>query len=118
MSFAQKRILIIVISCLLVAGIVFGCYRIEQHRSAENDRQSASLTQKIQPLANQKNALQAAGRFTCCQNRPILSLRGPERAVAISQNCFNFPTDSGEFGTAYTRLPRRFAPRNDMQGGF
>lgn len=59
MSFAQKRILIIVISCLLVAGIVFGCYRIEQHKSAENDRQSASLTQKIQPLANQKNALQA-----------------------------------------------------------
>ena len=59
MSFAQKRILIIVISCLLVAGIVFGCYRIEQHKSAENDRQSASLTQKIQPLVDQKNALQA-----------------------------------------------------------
>lgn len=59
MSFAQKRILIIAASCLLVAGIIFGCYRIEQHKSAENDRQSASLTQKIQPLADQKNALQA-----------------------------------------------------------
>ena len=49
---------------------------------------------------------------------PSLSLRDPERVVAISQNCFEILTNFGKFETACTRLPRRFAPRNDTGEAF
>ena len=39
-----------------------------------------------------------------------LSLRDPERVVAISQNCFGILINFGEFETFHTRFPRRFAP--------
>ena len=43
---------------------------------------------------------------------PDLSLRGPEGAVAISQNPVESWESSGEIVTAFPRLPRRCAPRN------
>ena len=46
-------------------------------------------------------------------NVPVLSLRGPAGAVAISQDCSEFQENLGEFETFYRRFPRRFAPRND-----
>ena len=46
-------------------------------------------------------------------NVPVLSLRGPAGAVAISQDCSEFQENLGEFETFYQRFPRRFAPRND-----
>ena len=45
-----------------------------------------------------------------------LSLRGPKGAVAISQYTAESQAGSGENVTACTRLPRRFAPRNDTSG--
>ena len=47
---------------------------------------------------------------------PDLSLRGPEGAVAISQNPVESWESSGEIVTAFPRLPRRCAPRNDTSG--
>ena len=44
---------------------------------------------------------------------PELSLRGPKGAVAISQYTAESQAGSGENVTAFPRLPRRFAPRND-----
>jgi len=46
-----------------------------------------------------------------------LSLRGPKGAVAISQYTAESQAGSGENVTAFPRLPRRFAPRNDKLGG-
>lgn len=53
-----KKWLIISISCVLLAAILLGCYFTEQTKAKESERQTASLTQKIQPLVEQKNALQ------------------------------------------------------------
>ena len=50
--------------------------------------------------------------FQTVKKSPILSLRGPERAVAISQNWFDFPTDFGEFETACTGGVRAPRPTN------
>ena len=47
---------------------------------------------------------------------PELSLRGPKGAVAISQYTAESQAGSGENVTAFPRLPRRFAPRNDTSG--
>ncbi len=47
---------------------------------------------------------------------PDLSLRDPEGAVAISQNPVESWESSGEIVTAFPRLPRRCAPRNDTSG--
>ena len=47
---------------------------------------------------------------------PDLSLRGPNGAVAISQNPVESWESSGEIVTAFPRLPRRCAPRNDTSG--
>ena len=45
-----------------------------------------------------------------------LSLRGPKGAVAISQYTAESQAGFGENVTAFPRLPRRFAPRNDTSG--
>lgn len=54
-----KRWLTISVSCILLVAILLGCYIIEQKNTRESEQQTASLTQKIQPLVDQKNKLQS-----------------------------------------------------------
>ena len=42
----------------------------------------------------------------------------PEGVVASPQNCPDLSISFGEFEAFYMRLPRRFAPRNDITEGF
>ena len=93
-----------------MACVIFVCARLE-------DQISVQTTSIPKGLLGSQSDLPVAGRPDC-QRSPILSLRGPARAVAISQNCFDFQMIFGEFETACMRLPRRFAPRNDMRGSF
>lgn len=97
--FMWKRILIITLCCLAIGGIIFGCYHLERQQQAENERQSAQLAQKVQPLAERKNALQ----------NQLRQLENEHRQALLGQSCvipvFTSTTES-LYNVAYPLLKK------------
>ena len=91
------------------AVAISGRQRRSLYKAAAREKNVAALSERHAGWQWLRHAF-------CGARPPDLSLRGPEGAVAISQNPVESWESSGEIVTAFPRLPRRCAPRNDTSG--